>query len=337
MARLWKNEPRLYYAIKRHFGNLPNALQAAGVSSRSQESWSRTRIISIIRHRAEHGPPLNKVWNDNKPLFSAATKKFGSWQAALAAAGVPFRKFEKWSKEKVITNLQSTYFGQSRFRETYPQLEEASRRFFGSFLRALEEAGLDPPPGRWSKKRIIDNIQEFYVQGRLLRINGCGDKRLADAAKRHFGSWREAVKAAGLESRLPIVADVKQWTRDLVIEEIQAIASRAGLSQAWREHPQLYEVAFRIFGTWNEALMAAGFKPTRRRWTNDAVLDAIRARHAAGLSLSSFIMKDDPPLAGAALRLFGSWRQALKASGISNDDCAVPKTLIARRKNTHVA
>jgi hypothetical protein len=339
MTHLWQTESRLYSAIKRHFGNLPNALEVAGIPMRRREVWTKARIIGLIRHRQEHGPPLAHVWRDDKRLFSAATKHFGNWRNALKAALVPIRKRERWSKSKIIEGLKATYRGQPRFREQYPDLAGAAYRFFGGFFQALEAAGLEPPVGRWTKARIIESIQELYMKKLPLEISGCGDKRLAYAAKRHFGNWREAVKAAGLESRLPPVATTKVWTRAMVIKAIQVVAaSESGLSRAWCEHSQLYEVAFRLFGTWNDAVLSAGFKPSRRRWTSNAVLDEIRARQSAGLPLSSSIFKEDPPLAGAATRLFGSWSLALDAAGIPMADRIIPhRTPFSRRKSTNVA
>jgi hypothetical protein len=47
------------------------------------------------------------------------------------------------------------------------------------------------------------------------------------------------------------------------------------------------------------------------------VIEAVRARYERGQSLTSNIFKDDAALAGAAYRLFGGWRQALTAAGIT--------------------
>ena len=88
-------------------------------------------------------------------------------------------------------------------KDVEPNLVGAAQAYFGGFYRAVEAAGLDLPRCKWSKRRIIDMIQEHYINGLRLEISGFGDNRLGANAKRYFGSWREAVKAAGLESRLP--------------------------------------------------------------------------------------------------------------------------------------
>jgi len=74
--------------------------------------------------------------------------------------------------------------------------------------------------------------------------------------------------------------------------------------------------AKRYFGTWREAVRAAGCEPARRRWSKEVVIKEIRERCRRNLPLSSILFKQDGPLAGAATRLFGSWRAALDAAGI---------------------
>ena len=64
-------------------------------------------------------------------------------------------------------------------------------------------------------------IQEHYINGLRLEIAGFGDKRLAANAKRYFGTWREAVKEAGLESRLPAPIKTRTWSADEVLKAIR--------------------------------------------------------------------------------------------------------------------
>ena len=54
----------------------------------------------------------------------------------------------------------------------------------------------------------------------------------------------------------------------------------------------------------------------RRRWTPEAVVAAVQARQAALPLNAVSVVRDDEALAGAARRLFGSWRAALAAAGI---------------------
>ena len=108
----------------------------------------------------------------------------------------------------------------------------------------------------------------------------------------------------------------KRWTREKVIEAIRKRHPLL-LSRTWRQDQGLYGAAKKHFGTWRGAVIAAGLEPTRKQWSRDRVLAEIRERHARGGSMSSTaVFREDPPLAGAGTRLFGTWRAAVAAAGL---------------------
>lgn len=77
----------------------------------------------------------------------------------------------------------------------------AAARRFGTFGKALAAAGNEPPTGRETDERVPAAIQSRFVAGEPTHIEGSGDIPLAQAARRRFGSWAEAVKASGLADR----------------------------------------------------------------------------------------------------------------------------------------
>ena len=295
------------------FGSWESALKAAGLDHHIATRWSRQRIIACIRDYQREGRPLTSVWRSDKPLFRAGIRYFGNWQSALAAAGMPVKQRDRWSRDQVIGALQRTYSGNERLRDLEPALCGAIQRHFQSWTEALEAAGLEPPPHRWTRERIIARIQHNYVAGQSMLFS----KQLpfAYTAKRHFGSWEAALGAAGLERVVRPRPPVRHWSAELVIAAVRDLCDQSpnhvgvdridyGLQGAARKH----------FGSWRAAMLAAGRTPGRRRWSREAVLDAIVERRQRGLPLSSVVFKDDPPLAGAATRLFGGWRQAVGAA-----------------------
>lgn len=321
LVGLWRTDQRFYNQIKKAFGNLQKALAEANLPTQSKRLWTRRLVIEAIQSRKKNGANLSRVWQDDRPLFHAAVNHFGNWQSALHAAGVKFKKRKRWTREAVIEGLRQTYRGERNFYELNPALVGAAHRFFGGLFVAVEAAGLDLPCGKWSKRRIIQQIQEYYVQGHRLEINGFGDLRFGLAAKRYFGTWRKAVTAAGLESRLPESARTRKWTSERVLETIRSISeSDEKVSKAWKQDSGLYSDAKKHFGSWREAVLASGCKPARRRWSKELVVTEMQERHRRGLALNSEIFKQDPPLAGAALRLFGNWRSALAAAGIEESE-----------------
>lgn len=150
------------------------------------------------------------------------------------------------------------------------------------------------------------------------------------AAKRLFGSWRKA-RAEALPS---YDAGPEQWTREKLLEALADLHAR-GVSlsaNTVREmgEGRLINAAVRLFGSWDAARRRAidDFTPLLKTWTKRRVTQAIRERHAQGLSLSATIVaKEDAPLAGAAHRYFGSWTAARKAARVPYRDprCSWPK------------
>lgn len=323
MTHVWKTDPRLFSAAKKRFGNWQSALAAAGLPSKPprQRRWSKRTVVEAIRRRQQHGPPLSRVWRDDKSLFGAAVNHFGNWQSALRAAGVAFKERQRWTRERVLEGLRRTYRSQTNYRNVDQSLVGAAFRFFGGLHQALEAAGLPPPPGRWTKRRIVEQIQERYVRGQPLQFVGFKDKPLGYAAKRHFGSWHAAVSAAGLASRGPPPVVTRTWSPEAVLEAIREQSAAAKPNAfIWKSDTGLYSVAKKHFGTWRNAVAVAGLQPAHRRWTKDLVIQEITARHMQGLSLSSGDPARDIRLIAAALRYFGSWRAAKAAAGLKAID-----------------
>lgn len=150
---------------------------------------------------------------------------------------------------------------------------------------------------------------------------------LRRAVHLHWGSMATARVAANLRSRRPGRAPT--WTAERLIAEIQALA-RGGqyMSQsavAAAGHNRLIVRACTMFGSWSRARTRAHIhfaprKPPGRgtTWDPDAVIAAIRERLRDGESLA--VTKSPAPLVSAAQRHFGSWREAIEASGINYRD-----------------
>lgn len=101
-------------------------------------------------------------------------------------------------------------------------------------------------------------------------------------------------------------------------EMLEAIREHPGLTmREWRSQhilPCVRSITVR-FGSWNEARRKAGLKSVRKRkrkkWSKENIIEEIQKRS-----------EEDPPLAGendalarAARDHFGSWKEALRASG----------------------
>lgn len=315
---IWRDQPALYDSAKKHFGSGRNALLAAGLQPRPLRCWTRQAVLAAIRDR--HERDLSRTWREDKSLFQAAVRRFGNWEKAKLAAGLHPKPRRKWSQDRVIEELTAWALSStSDLRTADPALTGAASRIFGSLDKALEVAGVEPKNRRWTARRVIVSIQDYYVRRLPIHIHGFGDRRLAGAAKRRFGGWAAAVAAAGLADKLPPPVPTRKWTRPAVLEGIRAWhAQGRPISNVSKQDQGLYSAAKKYFGGWRAAVIAAGLEPTRKQWSRDRVVAEIRQRQArAGAMSSTAIFRDDPPLAGAATRLFGTWRDAVAAAGLS--------------------
>lgn len=287
----------------------------------SRKPWTKQTVIDAILRHQKSGWPLSRAWKEDKPLFRAAVRNFGNWQNALRAAGLNPKPRRRWTEERVVQELLAWHRQpwSANVRRDDPALAGAASRMFGSIEKAFETLGLEPKHNRWTDRRVIETIQNYYVQGRSIDINGCGDKKLFAAAKRRFGTWAKAVAAAGLSAKYSPPAPVRAWTKQDVLDAITKWHEDGRpISNVCKQDQGLYSAAKKHFGTWRQAVMAAGLQPTRKQWTPQLVIEEIRRRHERGLPLNSVVFKQDAPLAGAATRLLGGWRKAVMAAGITS-------------------
>ena len=172
-------------------------------------------------------------------------------------------------------------FPEADLRNEDPGLVGAAFRLFGGLQNALDAAGLEPRSGRWTERRVIEAIQDGYVRGLPIEHSGFKNVALANAARRRFGDWPSAVAAAGIPWKAP--PPKKQWSRQQVLQAIRdLVESGVSVAQVWKEDRRLHCAARNHFGSWNKAVLAAGLTPSRKRWTEQMVIEAVRSRHERG-------------------------------------------------------
>ena len=180
----------------------------------------------------------------------------------------------------------------------------------------------------WNRDKIVARIRQLHARGEDLSYNRMSrlQQGLLAAANYHFGSWAKAVNAAGLDYATQ-VRRVPKWSKEKVIQAIQK-AHREGADLSWtnvttnKAYSALAYAAIREerFGSWDNALRAAGLDPARVRryesWSREKIVQRIKRRAAEGRPLNSKAMQqDDSKLFNAALNYFGAWEKALRAAG----------------------
>lgn len=220
----------------------------------------------------------------------------------------------------------------NNFRPAY----SASITLFGSWRKAIEKADIDydtirvnkGPPRKWSQEKVVGTILKLSEAGKPLYahhiLHNYGT--LYTAAGNYFGSWRQAIKAAGLDYTKIRRKLAKKWTRELVLEEIKRRRAEGLPLNEWEAGSYLTSPARRLFGSWQKAINAAGLtygeikKGSNRKkgwWTPNRVLMRIRQLEKQGVRLNSKNMhQHHAALLDGGKRFFGSWYQALRAADI---------------------
>ncbi len=179
----------------------------------------------------------------------------------------------KWDKESIAAEIHALHeagqdLNYSTISRSYIALLRAAARYFGSWRSAVEYAQIDYDSvrkyRRWTRERIIERIQELHKRGEDLswrRVSSALDPQLAAAATKqvHFGSWRAAIHAAGLD--YDVIRRYQRWDHDTVIRKLQSMhAEGKSLNAKSVEQADitLITAARRRFKTWDRALTAAG-------------------------------------------------------------------------------
>ncbi|QSG10738.1 HNH family endonuclease [Halapricum desulfuricans] len=235
------------------------------------------------------------------------------------------------TREQLLADLQelATDLGRSPFPDEID--EDGSftlieyRAEFGSWAHALAVADLEQPTGkRIPQDALIAEIKRLAAE--LEKVPSEQDmyekgRHGLSTYKNHFGSWNEALAAADLESR----PDRTEKPRDVLLNEIKRIADDLGHTPTKREmstYGEFSPLTYRHrFGSWNEALEAAGFE-SRRQMEKIPEVELVNELQRVGeendcIPTSTDMDQDGEFSAGVYFNRFGSWDAALEAAGFS--------------------
>jgi hypothetical protein len=331
--------------LRSRFDSWSAALEAAGLDgSDATYPIPDAELIDEIQALADElgRPPTVQAMDEQGTRWSVIyARRFGSWNAALEAAGFEPRQPQQSldhsaTREELLAEVETI----AEQHGTPPLKSEmvehgafspalyADR--FGSWSAAVEAAGFEPHPathsvGREGLTAALRELADELDAPPTTRQFNDNTPHSSRTAYRHFDSWEAALEAAGLDPDVPRGASHEPTT---AIPEADLLADIRRLSDLLGEPPSLKEyreageygaqTLYDRFGSWNAAVEAAGFDardPTTAA-SKDALLAAIR-RLADG---------DDPPTSAEMRREgpysvtvyhdhFGSWRAALEAAG----------------------
>jgi hypothetical protein len=220
-------------------------------------------------------------------------------------------------------------------REENAELHAEACAQFGTWETALKYAGVDikrlVQEVKYSHPAIIREIRRLVSGPVKLTAAAVSrrNRRLYHAAIRHFGSWRQALEAAGVNpNNIRTYSKQERPSRQDIIDILLERAAQ-GLALRWIdvccENRALAVVVKTTFKSWSKALHAAGLisQPRRHKlptkWSQEAVIAALKTRHEQRLPLRG-ISQHDEALYTAARRCFGGLHEALSAAGLELED-----------------
>ena len=215
-------------------------------------------------------------------------------------------------------------------REEAVELYEAACDHFGTWETALTYAGVDMRHVRqrkeYSSDRVLQAIRTLCISSYDLTAmhNMRRDRQLYEAARKHFGTWKKAVAAAGINLEHAFARRPRKLSKQDILDTIRHRHANSA-SLIWTdiclENRSFASAAKHAFGSWRRALIAAGIDPTLhrnqsgKRWDQQRVIECIRRRQQEGQSLKcSDVYRNHRSLVNAAQRYFGSWGAAIRAA-----------------------
>jgi hypothetical protein len=264
---------------------------------------------------------------------------FGSWNAAVAAAGLPVTPFG-YTDELVIDALRAD----ARSLGRTPTVEDwrmrdlsvpgigAVIRHFGSWNAGLRaaELPLTHEVGVWTRERVLvalrrDAARRGRTPVRADWSRAARRRPSASTVAALFGSWNAGLRAAGLDPN----AERDKWTKPCVLEALRRLERKLGrkpTSSDLQRPPVGYPniaVITRKFGSWGAACRELGWHVERRLIAGDEqMLNALRAAAAElGAEFGHEEYKSVSatrgwPSANAIAARFGSWNQAREMAGL---------------------
>jgi len=268
-----------------------------------------------------------------RELYGAILAQFGSIASARLAAGLPaaIPPRRRWSEAAVVEELRRLHALGVPIRHRdlldagHAGVAEAAQIYCGGLSRARRLARISIPRRSarqrepWDEGRVVAEIRALRAAGQSLARSHV-DHRLYLAGRRYFGTWADAIEAAGEDYERVRLNEPSQPAEHL-LEQLRALAAAepAFSASQLEAHPLGYTLR-RRFASLAAAVRAAGLAgwPRRERHplpTADETLRAVRAIRAAGRSLVRRVVRsEDGALVRAAERHFGSWQRALDAS-----------------------
>ena len=190
-----------------------------------------------------------------------------------------------YSRDNIISRIKELYFEREDLRPSSASIRRlvgAAIRYFGSWRKAVESAGIDyseilswskeergKKMAKWTKESIIAKIKEIHQREEDLTAYSVMNKYLSlyNYARRKdfFGSWKKALEAAAINyyevkksSKTTPPGKGKKWLKSLVIQGLKDLKTQGipveSRKQMMEKFPNLTRQLEKLFKGWNKVL-----------------------------------------------------------------------------------
>jgi hypothetical protein len=181
-----------------------------------------------------------------------------------------------------------------------------------------------------TKAGVVQAIQRLHRTGKPLNYSAVRNSngRLLANAKRRFGTWKQAVAAAGLD--YDKISLIHRWSKKEILNQLRELHQRKqfpDIRSLAKKFPKLYDACLRHYGSGLAALEAAGINYQKMlnehpyRWTRSHIVAEIKSRHQEGKTLRrTEMLRKEPEMhrfCYATLHHFQTWGKALRAAGLN--------------------
>ena len=334
-----KAPSKLVNAAQYYFGGWREAVEAAGFDYDRvrlvREPYERDELLAMLRDLAHKSPTMTLAALHDHTAAEAWKREFGSIEDAACAAGL-----EDWparllgplmSPQDTIAAIRERVHANQSLKSWDIEcedrhLQKSGIRHFGSWHEALVAAEISADAlsealgdrRQWTKTLVVEALRQRRRSGKSMSPGAIRkeDSGLFQAARSYLGYDADiAVRDWGAE-RIR-----EHWTKRKVIA-----ALRDSHATGERLRSCVKIAALQLFGSMGAARTAARLPLLRTEWTDQRVIEEIRALAGAR-----------PPgsLVSMAQGRFGSWRAALAAAGVPAksrewDAASIAQALAAR-------
>lgn len=266
---------------------------------------SRQELVDEIKRLDEELDRIPYQSDTNQDgRFTAYTfrDRFGSWDEALEAAGIDKEAVLLEDMQQVADTVDSD-LSQPAMNEHGKYSASMAARFFGSWsdakerleaweaskgeedTSASEPSDIDASSVDRPSFDVPDDVEDADLLGEIQRYADLIDeppteelvvaygRYPADAYREAFGSWDAALEAAGYDP-----SDIPDWsnrshTNTDILDGLRAVADELGRAPTTTETGNRVDfspgLASLRFGSWSDALEAAGLDPSERSSVQD--------------------------------------------------------------------